>query len=59
MVTVRAASEDRLAGEMCGADAYMAKPVSVEKLIARVKELLGTRKEGSRENAAPGQTPLI
>jgi DNA-binding response OmpR family regulator len=41
MLTARDKSEDRLLGEQTGADYYMTKPFSMEKLVAKIKEFLG------------------
>lgn len=41
MLTARDRTEDRLLGEQMGADYYMTKPFSVDKLISTVKGFLG------------------
>ena len=41
MLTARDKSEDRLLGEQTGADYYMTKPFSMDKLVAKIKEFLG------------------
>lgn len=41
MLTAKGQSEDREMGEQTGADYYMTKPFSTEKLLAKVKEFLG------------------
>jgi len=41
MLTAEAQQADRLMGEATGADYYMTKPFSADKLLAKVKELLG------------------
>jgi DNA-binding response OmpR family regulator len=40
MLTAQVQDEDRHLGEETGADHYMTKPFSVEKLIAKIRELL-------------------
>jgi DNA-binding response OmpR family regulator len=41
MLTAEAQEKDRLIGEETGADFYMTKPFAVDKLIAKIAELLG------------------
>jgi DNA-binding response OmpR family regulator len=41
MLTAKGQREDREMGEQTGADYYMTKPFSTEKLLAKVKEFLG------------------
>ena len=41
MLTARDRTEDRLLGEQMGADYYMTKPFSMDKLISAVKGFLG------------------
>ncbi len=41
MLTAEAQRADRLLGEATGADYYMTKPFDADKLLAKVKELLG------------------
>jgi len=41
MLTAEAQQADRLLGEATGADYYMTKPFDADKLLAKVKELLG------------------
>ncbi len=40
MLTARDRAEDRLLGEQTGADYYMSKPFSMEKLVFKIKEFL-------------------
>ena len=44
LLTARAASEDRISGLRVGADAYLTKPFNHNELLARVKNLLESRK---------------
>ncbi|MBT8406070.1 MAG: response regulator [Deltaproteobacteria bacterium] len=41
MLTAEAQQADRLMGEATGANYYMTKPFDADKLLAKVKELLG------------------
>ena len=41
MLTAEAQEKDRLTGKETGADFYMTKPFSADKLLAKVKEYLG------------------
>jgi two-component system alkaline phosphatase synthesis response regulator PhoP len=41
MLTAEAQEKDRLTGKETGADLYMTKPFSADKLLAKVKEYLG------------------
>ncbi len=41
MLTAEAQEKDRLTGEETGADYYMTKPFSSDKLIAKIAEFLG------------------
>ena len=41
MLTAEAQEKDRLTGKEAGADFYMTKPFSADKLLAKVKEYLG------------------
>ncbi len=40
MLTFKASTEDRIMGKASGADYYITKPFSQEKLIAKIEELL-------------------
>ncbi|WP_420460375.1 ATP-binding protein [Neolewinella sp.] len=44
LLTARAGSEDRISGLRVGADAYLTKPVNHRELLARVTNLLESRK---------------
>jgi two-component system alkaline phosphatase synthesis response regulator PhoP len=41
MLTAEAQEKDRQTGQETGADVYMTKPFSADKLLAKVKEYLG------------------
>ena len=41
MLTAEAQDQDRLTGEETGADFYMTKPFSADKLLAKIAEFLG------------------
>jgi DNA-binding response OmpR family regulator len=41
MLTAEAQEKDRQTGRETGADFYMTKPFSADKLLAKVKEYLG------------------
>ncbi len=41
MLTAEAQEQDRRLGEQTGADYYMTKPFSADKLLAKIKEYLG------------------
>ena len=41
MLTAKALDEDKALGEQTGADHYMTKPFSMDKLVAKIQEFLG------------------
>lgn len=41
MLTARDKPEDHLLGEQTGADYYMTKPFSMDKLVAKIKQFVG------------------
>jgi DNA-binding response OmpR family regulator len=43
MLTARAESQDKIYGNLVGADYYIAKPFSVSKLMEVIKELIAIR----------------
>jgi DNA-binding response OmpR family regulator len=51
-ISARKSIEDERAGLQAGAISYFAKPLDVDRLIARIREILGARGQGT---PAPGQ----
>jgi DNA-binding response OmpR family regulator len=41
MLTAKAQDEDKALGEQTGADHYVTKPFSMDKLVAKIREFLG------------------
>ncbi len=46
-ISARKSSEDERAGREAGAVDYFAKPLDVDRLIARIREILGSRAAGA------------
>ena len=61
MLTARSLEEQRVEGYACGADAYLTKPFSAHVLLARIDNLLATRRtlrKAFAENVAhSGKSP--